>query len=135
VTDDDAPSIQPALIVDQDGTLHLVWADGREGAFQLFHASSTGDGITFSPPEQLTSSALGAWEPTLAVDDGRVHVAWSEFSERDRASVRVAILDDGSLVDEQIVAEPDGVARTPALLPFGDCRALLAWSESDLQGP
>ena len=135
VTDDDAPSIQPALTVDRDGTIHLVWADRQEGAFQLFHATSTDDGMTFSPPEQLTSSAIGAWEPTLAVDEGRVHVAWSEFSERDRASVRVAILDEEGLVDEQVLAEPDGVARTPALLPFGDCRALLTWSESDLQGP
>jgi len=135
VTDDDAPSIQPAVIVDGDDTVHLVWADAREGAFQLYHARSTDDGVTFSTPARLTSGSLGAWEPALAVDGDRVHVTWSQFDERDRASVWMARLDGDSLTDERPIASPDGVARTPTLLPFGDCSALLSWTESDLQGP
>ena len=135
VTSDHAPSIQPAMAVGSDGVVHLVWADMASGTFQIQYAQSTDDGDTFTVPVALTSGSLGAWEPTLAVDGARAYVAWSQFDSENVATVHVAAVEDDSLVEERVLSAAQGVARTPHLMPLGDCSSLVTWSESDLLGP
>ncbi len=135
VTDDWSPSVQPAAAVTPDGILHLIWADRADGSFQLYHAESTDDGMTFTPPEQLTFGGLGSWEPDVAVDGDQVFVVWSKVDALDDASVHIAALEDGSLVDDRVLSSPDRSARTPDILPLGDCTSLVAWSEGDLVNP
>ena len=134
ITDDWSPSIQPALALTPDGILHLVWSDRMDGTFQLYHAESTDDGMTFSPPEQLTFGGLGAWEPAVAVDGDQVFVAWSQVDTVDQAAVHLAALEDGSLVDDRVLSAAGRTARTPDILPLGDCSSLVAWTEGDLVG-
>ena len=135
VTDDWAPSIQPSIAVTPDGILHLVWSDRIDGTFQLYHAESTDEGMTFSPPEQLTFGSLGAWEPDIAVDGDQAFVVWSQVDALDQAVVHIAALEDGSLVNDRVLSSPDRSARTPDILPLGDCTSLVAWSEGDLVNP
>ena len=130
-----APSIQPRAVMSDDGIVHVVWSDMEDGTFQLFHAESTDEGVTFSVPVQLTFGSLGAWEPAVAIDGDRLTVAWSQFDVVDDASVHVATLVGDSLLDEQVVSEPGQVARTPHLLTMDDCTSLVTWSHSDLAGP
>ncbi len=132
---DDAPSIQPAMAATADGTVHVVWADRRGGTFQLFHAASDDEGETWSAPRQLTDAALGAWEPALAASGDGLVVAWSQFDEVDEATVWVAPLQDGALGTARPYGHAGAVARTPDLVPVGECHAFLAWSESDLDSP
>jgi len=135
ITDDIEPSIQPRLALTPDGVVHAVWSDAQTEAFQLYHAESTDDGMTFSPPVQLTFDALGAWEPAVAVDGDHLFVAWSRVGALDQASVHLAILDGDGLVDEQTLSSSDRVARTPTLMPLGDCTSLVTWSEGNLDAP
>lgn len=134
ITDHVAPSIQPVMALTPDGVIHVVWSDRRNGEFQLHHSESTDDGASFSPAEQLTFGSLGAWEPVVAADGERLYVAWSQFDARDEATVHVAALEDGSLVDERTLSAAGNVARTPHILPMGDCTSLVTWSEGDLMG-
>ena len=134
LSDDDQPSIQPAVAVDGLGVVHVVWADAAPGGFQLFHAESTDAGESFSLPVQLTFDSLGAWEPAIGVDGGQIWVAWSQIDVPNRARVRLALLDGDSLVAVEDLSEEDRVARTPDIRPLGDCNGLLSWSESDLNG-
>ncbi len=134
ITDHVAPSIQPAMAMTPDGVIHVVWSDRRNGEFQLHHSESTDDGASFSPAEQLTFGSLGAWEPVVSADGERLYVAWSQFDARDEATVHVAALEDGSLVQERTLSAAGRVARTPHILPMGDCSSLVTWSEGDLMG-
>jgi len=133
LTEDDAPSITPVLEATPDGVLHMVWADRSDGSFQIFHAESTDDGETFSDPVQLTSGAVGAWEPAAIADGERLYVAWSQFDARDEATVHVAALEGDGLVEERVLGSAP-VARTPFIAPLGDCTSLVTWTESDLEG-
>ena len=132
LTDDDAPSVTPVLAVTPDAVLHLVWADAEDGVFQIFQAESTDDGETFTDPAQLTDDGLGAWEPAAVADGERLYVAWSRFDDVDEASLHVAALEDGALVEERILTDGGMVARTPHIAPLGDCSSLVTWSQSDL---
>ena len=132
LTDDDAPSIQPILRRTDDGVLHLVWADLEEGEFQLFWADSSDDGESFGSPDALTNASVGAWEPAAVGDGERLYLAWSEFDDVDEARIHFAALEDGDLVEEQVLSDEDRVARAPTIAPLGDCTALVSWSQSDL---
>ncbi len=134
LTDDWSPSIQPVTALTPDGIIHVVFSDARSGEFQLYHSESTDDGASFSPPEQLTFGSIGAWEPAVAADGERLYVTWSQFEGRDDATVHVAALEDGSLVEERTLSAAGLVARTPHILPMGDCTSLVTWSEGDLSG-
>ena len=68
----------------------------------------------------------------MTVDGERLYIAWSQFDARDEASVHVAALEDGSMVDERMLSTAGRVARTPQILPMGDCTSLVTWSEGDL---
>ncbi len=129
------PSIQPRLARTSDGILHAVWSDMESGSFQLTYAHSLDDGQDFSVPVQLTDAPLAAWEPALATDGERLLIAWSQFDGPDDASIHVAQLDGEVLVDELSLGTPGRVARTPSLVPMGDCTSVLTWSESDRVGP
>ena len=134
LTDDPRPSIQPVTAVTPDGVAHAVWVDMVDGLFQLFHAESTDDGETFSLPVQLTWGALGSWEPTLAVDGETLWVGWSEVQTNETARIRVAILEEDSLVDLRVLGAPDAMSRTPSIQPLGDCTSLVSWSQGNLVG-
>ena len=133
LTDDDAPSITPVIEATPDGALHTLWADRADGTFQLFHAESTDDGESFSDPVQLTFDSEGSWEPAAVADGERLYVAWSQFDARDEATIHLAALEGGALVEERVLGNR-AVARTPFIAPLGDCTSMITWTESDLDG-
>lgn len=93
---DGCPHAGPSLAVTPDGTVHVAWYTGKEGAAGLFHAASTDGGRTFGAPRPIES---GEWVPPstarLAVtgaDD--VWLAW-EDRRRDDPIVFVARVSAG----------------------------------------
>jgi hypothetical protein len=76
--------IQPEVVVDRRGVLHLLYFAGEARAGDLFYVRSTDSGSTFSDPVRVNSQsgsaiATGAIRGgQLAVGaDGRVHVVWN----------------------------------------------------------
>lgn len=93
---DDAPTAveriheRPSAAIDRDGTVHVAWTDlrSRQPDTNVFYARSADHGATFTPNVQLDDSRVGfdpntdtpsnQWSPSLAVQDGRVFVAWQD---------------------------------------------------------
>ena len=135
VTDNIKPSIQPVPAVTPDEVIHVVWADMATGEFQINHAVSTDEGVSFSEPAKLTSAETGAWEPAVAVDGERLYVAWSEVLGPDHAVIHTAAVTPDGMGEVRAVSDGVGMARHPSMVPLGDGRSLVAWSESQLDGP
>ena len=75
--------IQPQGVVDERGTLHVVYFHGDAAHGDVFYAKSSDDGATFSAPlrvNHVLGSAIATGSvrgPHLALGrNGRVHVAW-----------------------------------------------------------
>ena len=86
------PEDGPAMAVDREGTIHLVWPTVVGGATPrgaLFYAS-TRDGRTFTPRTRIpTLESPKPSHPQIAIDPaGRIAVAWDEVI----AGRRVAVL-------------------------------------------
>ncbi len=82
---DGCPDDGPAMAVDRNNVVHIVWptvigGDNPEGA--LFHAS-TKDGRRFTPRRRIPT--LGSPKPShpqIAIDPtGQIYVAWDEASK------------------------------------------------------
>jgi hypothetical protein len=76
--------IQPDVVTDATGIVHLVYLTGDPAAANVFYARSSDDGRTFSKPVRVNSSdgsAIAAGTirgAQIAVGrKGRVHVAWN----------------------------------------------------------
>ncbi|MEE8522766.1 MAG: Ig-like domain-containing protein, partial [Thermoanaerobaculia bacterium] len=76
----DSAGVRPAVAVDGEGNLHLVWVDAFTGCGEVFYSMVTPAGAALIDDTQITGDCLAVEEPRVAVDAaGRVHVLWTDF--------------------------------------------------------
>ncbi|MGD9140484.1 MAG: C39 family peptidase [bacterium] len=69
-----------AMVVGDDGTLHAVWSDTRNGDSEIYYSRRTG--YVWDTPARLTSSPGMSSNPCIAMSgNGRLHVAWSDYRD------------------------------------------------------
>lgn len=61
--------------------VHVVWYDARNGNWKIFYKRSTDKGVTWETDVQLTSNAAGSYQPSIAVSDSNVHVAFHDHRD------------------------------------------------------
>jgi hypothetical protein len=59
-------------------TVHVVWFDKRDSSFQIWYKRSTDAGATWSTDAPLTTTAVYALFPAVAVSGNTVHVVWQD---------------------------------------------------------
>lgn len=119
------PDDGPAMAVDSDGTVHVVWptvvgGDTPEGA--IFYASSR-DGRTFTARQRVpTLGSPRPMHPQIAVGaDGRITVAWDEVVNgvRQGALRELAFDADGRAIFGEVtrLSGPESTSSYPVLMP------------------
>jgi len=61
--------------------VHVVWMDDRDGNYEIYHKSSTDEGLNWGTDTRLTNNSATSWAPSVALFDQTVHVVW--YEERD----------------------------------------------------
>jgi BNR repeat-like domain len=70
-------SSSPAIAMDADNVLHVVWDDMTSGAASIYYKRSTDKGNTWSVSKKLTSSSGNSMRPALVIDSSKtLHAAW-----------------------------------------------------------
>ena len=70
----------PAIAMDSNDHIHLVWDDDSPGNLEIYYKKST-DGGTNWTTKRLTDNSGGSKEPSIAVDSGnRIHVVWMDLT-------------------------------------------------------
>ncbi len=70
----------PQLVVDASGAAHAIWADNRNGSWQMFYAYRPNGG-SWQPNELVSSVGIPGGDTGLAVDgSGNVYAIWSGSS-------------------------------------------------------
>lgn len=78
------------------GTLvHVVWADNRDGNWEVYYKRSTDCGSTWEPDVRLTTSVFAQQWPCVAAADSLVVVAWTDNEDVDGELYSVRSLDGG----------------------------------------
>ncbi len=87
----DGHSDAPKIAVDNEGTVHLVYAESPAGPFDRYHiryTQSTDDARTFDKPREISRPLRKNFEsgnfPTLSFDgEDNVYVLWELFPDRE----------------------------------------------------
>jgi hypothetical protein len=110
---DGCPENGPAMVVDPQGTIHLVWPTlipavnaGSEPTLGLFHAASS-DGRRFSPRRQIPTDGFPRHPQIAMSGDGRLLAMWDEEANATRRVAAALSPTEG----------PDGVRFTR--MPIG----------------
>jgi hypothetical protein len=128
------PDDGPALAVDRDGAVHLVWptvVDGPEPTGAIFYATSR-DGRTFTPRQRVpTLGSRKPGHPQIAIDrDGRLVIAWDEVIDGvRRASVVTATREAGRAL---VFGAPRTLGSQSAAYPMlavSGARIVAAWTD------
>lgn len=74
-------SYEPAIAVDSNDALHVVWFDGSTGNFDVYHKKSSDGGSSWTGAKRLTWNLGESRSPSIAVDSADdLHVTWHDSS-------------------------------------------------------
>lgn len=77
LTTDPAISTQPAIAVDSNNNLHVVWTDDRDGNSEIYYKKLDNNGNNLTADIRLTNNPADSSFPALARDPFNfIHVAW-----------------------------------------------------------
>src|SRR4030095_726785 len=70
-------SLYPTVAVN-GSAIHVVWADRRDGNFEIYYKRSTNSGLTWGPDTRLTNNTFEGSFPSVAADAAGVYVVWHD---------------------------------------------------------
>jgi hypothetical protein len=123
----------PAIDVDNKGNGYAVWADSREGSFDVYFAlGSAGDGWEPNVRVNGTPGPVRGWpSPAIAVDgSGNAYAIWEQpFTNRD---LYFAYRPVGSVwgTSEKVNDSTGTVQRSPAIAVDGNGNAYAVWTDN-----
>jgi len=78
-------SYDPALAVDSNDKIHLLWRDSPSGNIDIYHKRSTNGGLTWSAAKRITWTADETFGPAIsAASDNKIHLVYPDDSSGDR---------------------------------------------------
>ncbi|HYN23292.1 MAG TPA: sialidase family protein, partial [Thermoanaerobaculia bacterium] len=110
-----------SIAADERGRVHAAWADERDGNREIYYQRSIDGGVSWGPPARLTVAPGSSYNPSIAAQGDRVHVAWWDTRGGAPHVYHKRSLDGGATWEEdrQVVASP-GSGAHPSLALAGD---------------
>jgi hypothetical protein len=72
-------SMMPAIAVDINGHIHVVWYDKTPGNFEIYYTRSTDGGGTWNSAKRLTWNSGDSTHPAIALgSNDHLHVTWMD---------------------------------------------------------
>ncbi len=120
----------PDIAQATDGTIYVVWSDDKDGKLNIFIASSTDDGQTWSNPMPVDATVYDSRNPSLVVSGTLPRVAWAD--EIGGLNYRLMQNDVGEGTSLIIPTAYNQVAVKPALAggPDGDLHLVFTGKRS-----
>lgn len=128
------PHSGPALATDTDGSNHLVWYNGKEGAAGVYYArqvrNRAGQAV-----ELVAGQALGVAHPAVAtLPDGGVLAAHDVSPDGVRRIQLARLSPDGRMSGRLVVGGSEG-GKYPQLAVLSDTLAVVGWTAWEGETP
>jgi len=132
LTSSTADQCNPAVTIDSDGKLYVVWQDNRNGNWDIYVRTSL-DGATWSAETQVTDSQANEINPAVVADHSSTpvaYVAWQD-DQSGYQDIYVAASSNGFVT--KTVAQVTSNAsdqREPALAADSSNTVYVFWTDS-----
>jgi hypothetical protein len=114
-----------AMVMGDDGTVHLVWADTGDDTGEVYYRRKSGG--AWEPDVRLTYSPGYSFGPCIALaPDGGLHVAWVDWRDGNEEIYYKAWDDVGGWSADERVTSYNEIDRNPVLAVV-DTAVCLAW--------
>jgi hypothetical protein len=129
LTNDPAASNLPTSYISAN-LLHVVFADNRSGAYDLYYLRSTDRGETWEPERRLTDDpAFSSW-PSVAAVGAYIYLAWIDGRTGLNELYYKRSLDGGTTWDDDMrIVEVSSAPERPSLGAF-QSSVHLVWSDA-----
>ncbi|MBC2696158.1 MAG: hypothetical protein HF982_12970 [Desulfobacteraceae bacterium] len=94
ITNSPKDSIDPSIAAD-DYAVHVVWADSRDGHFEVYYKRSF-DGTQWTEARQLSASGAGAWNPAIVSTPKGLAVIWEDYRHGIAQIYKITSIDGGT---------------------------------------
>lgn len=115
VSNDETPSIMPALDVDGEGNVHLAWMGKSKDNVDIFYSRWTADD-DWSPPRNISNSASHSGFPSLVVDkQGTAILVWME-SQGNESEIHSSLGSGAKWSEPMNISNRKGISQPPKLV-------------------
>jgi hypothetical protein len=132
ISNNDGDSAYPAIAVDSQDNVHVVWEDNTPGIHQIFYATQPKGG-TWSEPVNISNMTVNSDEPiypVMVVDSlDTIHVAWHDISIGNWEIMYVSKPKDASWSQPMNVSRNTSNSGVPALAVDNRDTLYLAWND------
>jgi hypothetical protein len=122
------PHTGPALATGRDGSTHVAWYNGKQGAVGVYYIRQGAGEGSGSAVELVTGQALGVVHPAVAaLPDGGALAAYDVSTNGERQIRLARLLPNGRLAGQVSVEGSEG-GKYPQLAVVSDSSAVVAWT-------
>lgn len=129
---DGCPHHGPSLAVDAQGVRHAVWFNQKDGEGRVFYGRLANQGKDLKVEGQQAVGGKRAAHADVAVADGKVAVAWTEFDGDKTQAQAMVSTDGGKTFKPSNLGSTDGASSQINLIRRGD--ALFAFWNTEKEG-
>jgi hypothetical protein len=113
------------MVMEDDGTVHIVWADTRDDAGEIYYRKKSGG--AWDAEVRLTSNPGYSFGPCIALaPDGGLHVAWVDWRDGNEEVYYKSWDEAGGWSADERVTAYNEIDRNPTLAVV-DTAVCLAW--------
>jgi len=102
-----------------ENMIHTVWWDSLTGYAQIYYKRSTDGGSSWGPTTALTMNFYSSFDPSIAVTDSNVHVAWMDFMSDVEKIFYKRSSDNGAHWSPAVRLSPSSFAAIPSIAVSG----------------
>lgn len=134
LTNTDSDSHNPAMAVDRDDDLHIVWSEDRDDGSALRYMKLSPFGEKLVKETTFLNTTLdSSFEPSIDVDgDGNVYVVW-EYERLNVNRIYYTKLDDNgsTIIDDKCVTPSNLECSNPSISVDSDGNARIVWQAKE----
>jgi hypothetical protein len=128
--------LRPAIAVDDEGSIYVVWIDRRNSNYDVYFTNSTDGGNTFSENKKVNDVDIkvGYGTPAIAAyGSGNILIAWEDVRDDANGDIYFANSTDGGYTfSPNKKVNDDGIGNTqedPSIAVDNNEKIYIAWSD------
>ena len=122
-------SISPAIAVDSNDYIHMIWCDNTSGDSEIYYVKSKGGESTWKP-KRLTWTSDESIHPAIAIDaNDHIHVVWSDLISEDLEIFYKKSTDGGSGWKTKRLTFNSGHSAHPAIAIDSSNHIHVVWED------